>query len=82
MGIFKDSKKTLMAPTDGDVEVPIIEKGQAQVVAVMGDTVQIMDLTDYQTFDLPKPKDIPGLAGGVEVEYIKWGSNLRIVRKR
>ncbi|MEK6958006.1 MAG: translation initiation factor IF-5A [archaeon] len=78
MGIFKDSKKSLMKPTDDDAEVPIIEKGRAQVVAVMGETVQIMDLQDYKSYDLPKPKDIQGLSGGVEVEYIKWGSNIRI----
>ena len=29
-----------------------------------------------------KPKDITGLASGVEVEYIKWGDQVRIARKK
>src|SRR3989344_1978975 len=82
MGIFKDTKKTLLKPTDADAEVPIILKGDAQVVAVMGDKVQIMDLQDYQTFEIEKPKDISGLSGGVELEYIKWGDNIKAVRKK
>ena len=82
MGIFKDTKKTLLKPTDADVEVPIILKGDAQVVAVMGDKVQIMDLQDYQTFEIEKPKDISGLSGGVELEYIRWGDNIKVVRKK
>ncbi|MCR4369374.1 MAG: translation initiation factor IF-5A [archaeon] len=82
MGIFKDTKKNLMKPTDASVDVPIILKGSAQVVAVMGNTVQLMDLEDYQTYDIEKPKDVQGLTGGTEVEYIKWGDLLKVVRKR
>ncbi|MCH7902591.1 translation initiation factor IF-5A, partial [archaeon] len=64
MGIFKDSKKNLLKPVDGSVDVPIILKSSAQVVAVMGAQIQIMDVETYKTFDLDKPKDIPNLSGG------------------
>src|SRR3989344_8345524 len=80
--IFTDQKKGIMKATDYDAEIPIIDKGTAQVVAVMGNNVQIMDTGDYKTYDIEKPKDITGLAGGVEVEYIKWGDRVRIVRKK
>ncbi len=80
--LFTDQKKNLMKATDYEAEIPIIDKGTAQVVAVMGNIVQIMDSADYKTYDMEKPKDLQGLASGVEVEYIKWGDRVRIVRKK
>ena len=82
MGVFRDTKKTLLKPSDANVEVPIILKGSAQVVAVMGAQIQIMDAESYETFDVDKPKDIQGLSGGQEVEYIRWGSFVKVMRKR
>lgn len=82
MGLFRDVKKNLLKPVDADVEIPIIEKGDAQVVAVMGDRIQIMDTKDYIIHEIEKPKDVPGLAGGNEVQYIRWGSLLRVVGKK
>jgi translation initiation factor 5A len=82
MSLFKDTKKNLMKPTDADVEVPIVERRNGQIVAVMGDLVQIMDLDNYETKDVPKPKDIQGLQGGAEIEYIKWGGQIKIIRKK
>jgi len=82
MGIFKETKKNLLKPTDASVDVPIVLKGSAQVVALMGAQIQIMDLESYETFNLEKPKDVPDLASGVEVEYIRWGDNIKVVRKK
>ena len=82
MGVFKETKKNLLKPTDASVNVPIILKGNAQVVAMMGTLVQIMDMTSYETFDVEKPKDIPTLTSGIEIEYIRWGSNIKIVRTK
>src|SRR3989339_1309258 len=81
MGIFDTQKRNLMKPTDADIEVPIIEKRSGQVVAVMGEQLQIMDMEDYVTFDIPKPKDIQGLQGGAEVEYQRYGNMIKVVRK-
>ncbi len=70
--LFSGNKKTLTAPVDARVEVPIIDKRVGQVIADMGDMVQIMDLETYDTIEVEKPKD-PELAAklqpGVEVEY-------------
>ena len=81
-GIFTDQKRNLMKATDYEAEVPIIDKGTGQVVAVMGNMIQIMDTGDYKTYDVEKPKDVQGIAGGIEVEYIKWGDLVRITRKK
>ncbi len=81
-GLFDDQKRQLLKPTSAEVEVPIIKRGNAQVVAVMGGIVQLMDLKSYECFNVQKPKDLGGLKGGVELEYIKYGDNARILKKR
>ncbi len=48
---------------------------------MMGPLVQMMDMTSYETFDVEKPKDVANLTSGIEVEYLRWGSNLKIIRK-
>ncbi len=72
IGLFTGNKKTLVAPVDQRVEVPIIEKRSAQVIAVSGVTVQLMDLETFETFEAEAEPDLLSkLAPGVEVEY--WG---------
>jgi len=80
--VFSGQKRGLLKSTGMDVDVPIMIKGSAQVVAVMGDMVQIMDLQSYETFDVKKPADIQGLASGIEVEYVRWGDQVKVVRKK
>ena len=53
--IFTGQKRGLLKGTDGEVEVPIVPKGDAQVVATIGELIQIMDSVTYETFDAPKP---------------------------
>jgi len=80
IGIFEPIKKELVGPTSSKVEVPIIDRRKGQVLAVMGDTVQIMDLETYETLELPIPDDIEGLESGVEVEYIEAVGRYKITR--
>ena len=47
MGIFSGQKKNLLKQVSADAEVPIIKKGTAQVVAVIGDNLQLMDTETY-----------------------------------
>ena len=83
IGIFSGSKKTLVAPVDQRVEVPIIDKRTAQVIAITGDTLQLMDLETYETFevDIPKEEEIRSkLAPGAEVEYWEVMGRRKIMR--
>ncbi|HDJ84127.1 MAG TPA: translation initiation factor IF-5A [Desulfurococcaceae archaeon] len=85
IGLFSGSKKTLVAPVDTRVEVPIIDKRTGQIIADMGDSVQVMDMETYDTFEVEKPSD-PELSGklkpGVEVEYWVVMGRRFIVRTR
>lgn len=56
-------------PADAQVNIPIIEKKYAQVINVLQDTVQLMDLSTYEFYEVPKPKEFADkLTNGVEVE--------------
>lgn len=81
VGLLDGQKRTIVRPTSAKIEVPIIERGSAQVLALLPQTVQLMDLTTYETFELPIPIDLKGeLKEGVEVEYIQALGRRRIDR--
>ncbi|WP_456473772.1 translation initiation factor IF-5A [Candidatus Pyrohabitans sp.] len=85
IGIFDGVKRTFIAPVDAKVEFPIIDKRVGQVLSIMGDTVQIMDMETYETFEIkmPPPGDIEGeLREGVEVEYIVAMDRRKLMRVR
>jgi len=86
IGLFSKAKKTLVAPVDTQVEVPVIEKHVGQIIADMGTMYQVMDMETYETFEVEKDsieEDIRNkLGGGSEVEYwVVMGKRL-IIRPR
>jgi len=85
ISVTTGSKKTLLSPVDARVEVPMIEKKTGQVLAFMGNNVQIMDMQSYETFETPIPEDEEiksKLAQGVEVEYWQVLGQCKIVRTK
>jgi translation initiation factor 5A len=81
IGIFDGQKKQLLIPSDADVEVPIIERQNASVVAVNGNTVQLMDTTTYEVFELTVPTEIQKDAeAGKEAEIMCALGKKAIVR--
>ena len=79
--VFTGQKRNLLKGTGTSVDVPIIARSQGQVVAIMGDQLQLMDLESFEMFNTPKPKDVDVEQGG-NVEYIRWGNLIKVVRKR
>jgi len=78
-------KKTVMSPVDARIEVPMIEKKTAQVIAVMGNNVQLMDMQTYENFETPMPDEEElksKLASGVEVEYWQMLGQNKIMRTK
>ncbi|MDD5416761.1 MAG: translation initiation factor IF-5A [Candidatus Aenigmarchaeota archaeon] len=70
VGVFDYRKRSIVKPADTEIEVPIVEKKTGQVVAILGDTVQIMDLETYETFDSPIPEELKDkITQGCEVQY-------------
>ena len=63
------------------VQVPLIDKRSAQVIAVMGSEVQLMDLETYDTFNLPIPEELEGeLDPGKEIQYLEALGRRKITR--
>lgn len=86
IGLISGSKKTLIAPTDQQVEVPVIEKKVGQIINVREDTVQLMDMETYEVLEVNKKfideKIRDKIAVNVEVEYWIIMGNVFIVRTR
>ena len=83
VGVFDGVKRSIVSPVDARIEVPVIEKRSGQVISTTPDTVQIMDLETYETFETPMPEEeeLRGrIANGVEVEYWKILGRVKIVR--
>ena len=72
IGIFDGQKKTLLSPSGAHVEQPMIKKGTAQVIAIEGNTAQVMDKESYETFDVIIPEEFKGqISEGKEVEVME-----------
>jgi len=70
VGLLDDKKRNLIMPGHDKVEAPIIEKKNAQVLAVNGDSVNVMDTESYETFDLDIPEELKDeVTEGKEVLY-------------
>jgi len=81
IGLFDGQKRSIVHPTSAKVGVPIIERGGAQVLAVIANSAQLMDLTTYEIFELPIPLNLRGeVREGVEVEYIQALGRRKIER--
>jgi len=81
IGIFDGQKKSVVHPVKHKVQVPIIDKRTAQVVALMGNNVQLMDMETYATFDMPIPNEFKGqLQPGNEISYLEALGRKKITR--
>jgi translation initiation factor 5A len=81
MGIFDGNKKSVVYPVKHKVQVPIIDKRQAQIVAIMGAEVQLMDLETYEMFHLPITDDVKDdLKPGSDIMYIVAMDRKKITR--
>jgi translation initiation factor 5A len=81
--IFTGQKKNLLTNTGADVEVPIIDRKNAQVLSVSGNSAQVMDPDTYETVDIAIPPEIAGtVSAGDEVEIMEAMGKRVILRKR
>lgn len=70
MGLVDGRRRNIIKPADAKVPVPVLLKKQAQVLAIVGEKVQLMDLTDYSNFEMDIPEDMKGkLESGQEIMY-------------
>lgn len=81
IGIFDGNKKSVVYPVKHKVQVPIIDKRQAQIVAIMGAEVQLMDLETYEMFHLPITDEVKDdLKPGSDILYLVAMDRKKITR--
>jgi len=83
IGLFDNVKRTLIAPTDARVEVPVVSKKTAQIISDLGTMVQLMDLTTYEVYEVQKPTEEDlrvALTPGTEVEVWEVMGRRKIMR--
>lgn len=70
VGLMDDKKRIVVMPGHDNIEVPIIEKRNAQVLSIHGNFANVMDSETYETFDLKIPDELKGqVVGGSSVLY-------------
>ncbi|HLD98542.1 MAG TPA: translation initiation factor IF-5A [Candidatus Nanoarchaeia archaeon] len=83
VGIIDGKKRVLARPGHERFEVPMIEKKKAQILSMAENSVNVMDVESFETFDLPSPnsEDVSGeLKEGIQVEY--WDIEGKKIIKR
>lgn len=70
ISVLDGKRRSMVKPSGENVDVPILNKLTAQVLAVNGDTAQLMDTTSFEMFDLKIPDELKGkLEVGGETMY-------------
>lgn len=68
VAIMGGKKVVKIMPGHDSVDVPIIEKKTAQVLSIQGDKANVMDMENYETFEIDIPEDLK--------EQVKEGSQI------
>ena len=82
IGVFDNQKRSIVHPMKHKVHVPMIDKRNAQVLSLVGDSaVQLMDLETYETFEMSVPEEYKGqLEPGKEIQYLEAMGRKKITR--
>ncbi len=81
VGIFDNKKHSMINPVTHKVRVPIIDRRKGQVVSLSGNEANIMDLDNYQTFQIAVDEDIKDeLEQGQEIRYLETMGKRKITQ--
>jgi translation initiation factor 5A len=84
IGVFDGSRHSLVSPVSANVDVPLINKKNGQIISISGQTLQIMDLESFEVFETSAVEDEirDKITQGGEVEYWKVLDKIKIVRAK
>jgi translation initiation factor 5A len=81
VGLFDEKKRSIVHPVTHKVQVPMIDKRKAQILAIAGKEVQLMDLENFENFSLAITEEFEGqLHPGEEVMYMIALSRRKITK--
>jgi len=81
IGVFDGSRHSMVSPVSANVDVPLINKKNGQVISISGQTLQIMDLESFEVFETSAVEDEirDKISQGSEVEYWSVLDKIKIV---
>jgi len=62
VGLMDDKKREIVKPGHDNIDAPLIDKRNAQVLSIKGNAANVMDSETYETFDLEIPEELKGQA--------------------
>ena len=72
IGVLDGRRRSIVKSSGKNVNVPIINKAVAQVLAIVGDNAQLMDMKTYEVFELPIPEELKGkIQASKEINYFE-----------
>lgn len=72
IGLFDNVRKSIIAPSHENIEVPIVEKKRGQVISITGSKAQIMDMNDFSVMEMDIPEERKEkIRQGEEIEYFE-----------
>ena len=72
VGLFDNVRKSIIGPSHENIEVPIVEKKQGQVVSITGNKAQVMDLTTYEVMEMDIPEERKDkIRQGEDIDYFE-----------
>lgn len=70
VGLLTEDKKIKVMPAHDKIDVPIVEKKNAQLLSIQGDMANVMDMETYETFDIKIPEELKGqVVEGSQIVY-------------
>jgi translation initiation factor 5A len=57
-GMLDGKIRNVVGPASDNIEVPVIEKKNAQILSITGDKANVMDMDNFETFDLKIPEEL------------------------
>lgn len=70
VGLIDGKKRIIVAPGHDNIDVPIVEKKEAQVLSVVGDKASVMDSQTYETLEMDVPEELKDdVKSGVTILY-------------
>ncbi|MBU0471660.1 MAG: translation initiation factor IF-5A [Nanoarchaeota archaeon] len=70
VGMIDSKKRNTVMPGHDNIEVPVIDKKNAQVLSISGSTANVMEMESYETFDVVIPTELQDqIKEGVTIVY-------------
>ena len=81
IGVFDNQKRSTIFPVRHKVAVPEMDKRKAQVLAIKGDKMELMDLETYETFEMEVAEEFKAkIEEGKDIDYIQALGKRKITR--